>query len=164
MDDHLAKPLTKGELESTLAKWLRLDDPTPDASVPRAARGVALDTALIERLESELGDGGKELLAGLIEVFLVDFQQTLGHLTEHLQGGRLEKVAFEAHRSRSSTSNLGAVELSQLCERLEQCAQRGDASLAAQLVLALREAFPLARDALLEFARRPASPSLAAFR
>ncbi len=154
MDDHLAKPLTKVELESTLAQWLRLESTAPDGRAPRPRPALTLDTAQLERLESELGDGGKEMLAGLIQGFVVDFAQTLERLTSHVDGGKLEEVSFEAHRARSSTSNLGAVELSRLCERLEECGRRGDASLAAQLVLALREELPRAREALMAFAER----------
>ena len=154
MDDHLAKPLTRADLEGMLASWLRPGSTAPEERTPEPARAMALDTALLERLTAELGEGGEELLVELIEGFCVDFAQTLERLMDHATGGRMDKLSFEAHRVRSSTANLGAVELNRLCERLEQCGQRKETSLAEPLVLQLREAFPPARDALMAYVER----------
>jgi PAS domain S-box-containing protein len=152
MDDHLAKPLTKSELESTIAKWLRLGSMTPLSPAPHPPEAMTLDLAMLERLESDLGDGGKQLLTGLIEAFFVDCPEALERLDEHVEAARWERVAFEAHRLRSSTANLAAANLSLLCEGLEESGQRSEASLAAELMARLHEEFPRARAALTAYA------------
>jgi two-component system, sensor histidine kinase len=148
MDDHLAKPLTKSELASTLAKWLRLESTAPLAPAPRPPTSTAIDYQMLERLESELGDGGKEVLVGLIQAFILDFREALERLSEHIAAKKWDSVAFEAHRLRSSTANLAAAELSQLCKAMEQCGHGADPSLAAEIMVRLSEEFPRVRDAL----------------
>jgi HPt (histidine-containing phosphotransfer) domain-containing protein len=103
---------------------------------------------MLERLESELGDGGKEVLVGLIQTFLLDFREAIERLSEHIAGRNWDSLAFEAHRLRSSTANLAAAELSLLCEAMEQCGHSADTSLAAEVMLRLSEEFPRVRDAL----------------
>jgi CheY-like chemotaxis protein/HPt (histidine-containing phosphotransfer) domain-containing protein len=153
MDDHLAKPLTKNELKGALAKWLRIESTAPLAHTPRPLERMTLNTAMLERLESELGDGGKELLGSLIEVFFLDFEQATLQLAEHVKAARWERLAFDAHRLRSSTGNLAATELSLLCKGLEECGLRGDAHVAAELMLRVREEFPRVREALTAYAK-----------
>jgi PAS domain S-box-containing protein len=153
MDDHLAKPLTKGEIKSALAKWLQLDSRTPVARGALPGRSMTLDSAMLNRLESELGDGGKEILVGLIEAFFIDFQRALERLAEHVEAARWERVAFEAHRLRSSTANLAAVNMALLCTGLEECGQRADAPLAAELMLRLQDEFQRVREALTSYVR-----------
>jgi PAS domain S-box-containing protein len=153
MDDHLAKPLTKGDIKGALAKWLRLDSGAPLSRGVLAARGMTLDRAMLERLESELGEEGKQMLGGLIEAFFIDFQRALERLAEHVEAARWERVIFEAHRLRSSTANLAAVNMALLCMGLEECGQRADAPLAAELMLRLQEEFKRVREALTAYVR-----------
>jgi PAS domain S-box-containing protein len=154
MDDHLAKPLTKSELQSTLAKWLRLESTAPMAPAQRRSTGIAIDSQMLERLESELGDGGQEMLVGLIQTFLLDLGEAIERLGEHIKAAEWERIAFEAHRLRSSTANLAAAELSRLCKAMEQCGHSGDPSLAAEILLRLREEFPRVREALTAYVQR----------
>jgi PAS domain S-box-containing protein len=151
MDDHLAKPLTKSELGSTLAKWLRLGISEPMAPPAPAAPSMTIDTTMLERLESELGDEGKAILAGLIEGFFIDFQQALARLGEHVAAERWERVAFEAHRLRSSTANLGARDMALVCKSLEECGQRAQADPIRELLQRLTDEFPRVRGALTAF-------------
>ena len=156
MDDHLAKPLTRSELESTLAKWLRMDTSAqaPIRSARPAPNGTTIDTARLERLQGELGVGGRELLLELIDGFFVDFQEALGRMSDAASAAAWEKLAFEAHRVRSSTGNLAAVDLSDLCRRLEECGLRPDPNVAADLLWRLGEEFARVREALSAFAQR----------
>jgi PAS domain S-box-containing protein len=157
MDDHLAKPLTKNELRSTLAKWLRLESSPPMPRTAPAPQSSALDTAMLDRLTAELGDDGQEMLAGLIDAFFVDFQQALERLGDHAAAARWERVAFEAHRLRSGAANLAAVELAQLCRQLEESSHNGDAGAAAARAGELEAEFVRVREALTAYARTQAS-------
>jgi CheY-like chemotaxis protein len=159
MDDHLPKPLTKSELSSTLAKWLRLDSTPPVPRPAPAPQNSTIDTAMLERLTADLGEGGAEILSGLIEAFISDFQQALERLREDAAAAHWERVAFEAHRLRSGAANLAAVDLAQLCRQLEESGQKADAAAAAELSRELEEEFARAREALGAYARARASRS-----
>ena len=157
MDEHLAKPLTKGELKSVLARWLRLESTAPQAAAWAAPRGTALDTRALQRLEEELGDGGRDTLLMLIGDFLLEFPQVLDQLDADIKSADWGRVSFEAHRVRSSTGNLAALELAASCKALEECALRADAALAPALMIQMRAEFEQVREALTRWCRpRPA--------
>jgi CheY-like chemotaxis protein len=160
MDGHLAKPLTASELESALSQWLPLDGGAGVASLPSPASGAAsacIDVERLERLESELGEGGRELLRDLIETFFADFQLSLERLAQNAAAAAWERVASEAHRLRSSTANLATTELSRLCTRLEECARGTAPGRADELIQRMRDEFPRVRTALAAHAHRPPS-------
>jgi PAS domain S-box-containing protein len=148
MDEHLAKPLTKSELKSVIAKWLKLESTAPQSVVWGSPRGTTLDLRALDRLSSELGEGGRETLVMLMGDFVRDFPQVLARLQTFVQAADWGRVSFEAHRARSSTANLAAVELAALCKALEECGLRGDAALAPELMQQLRSEFEQVRDAL----------------
>jgi HPt (histidine-containing phosphotransfer) domain-containing protein len=118
---------------------------------------ACIDVERLERLESELGEGGRELLIDLIETFLADFELALERLAQHAAAAAWERVASEAHRVRSSTANLAATELSRLCTRLEECATGAAPDDPDELVRRLRDEFPRVRTALAAYAQRPPS-------
>jgi CheY-like chemotaxis protein/HPt (histidine-containing phosphotransfer) domain-containing protein len=148
MDDYLAKPLTKTELKSTLAKWLRLDSTLPLAPPPDPPRPVVVDESALARLEVDLGSGGREVLESLISAFCSDFEATLLRLRTAVQTSDFANLCFEAHRVRSSTANLAAMELASSCTRLEECGRRADAAAAALLLPRLCDEYTRARAAL----------------
>jgi PAS domain S-box-containing protein len=154
MDDYLAKPLTKTELKSTLAKWLRLDSTLPIGPMPALPKPVPVDEQALARLEADLGSGGREVLERLVEAFCSDFEETLLRLEEAVRTPDFASLCFEAHRVRSSTANLAAMELAMSCTRLEDCGRRGDEGAAALLLPRLREEYARARAALESYLRR----------
>lgn len=159
----MAPPLLLGGAETemidtlTLARWL--EGTAPMASAPTLTPRIAIDRQLLERLESDLGDGGKECLTELIQLFLVDFQQAIEGLLEDIKAARWERVAFEAHRLRSSTANLAAADLYMLCNALEECGQNADSTLAVELMARVHEEFPRVREALTAYMQRQPPPA-----
>jgi HPt (histidine-containing phosphotransfer) domain-containing protein len=164
MDGHLAKPLTANELENALSQWLPPEGAATGAvslPSPRSQPDASpVDLQRLQRLESELGDGGREMLAGLIETFSTDFQQGLERLATDARTAAWEAVAAEAHRLRSSTLNLAAGELSRACARLEECARGPEPGHAPALIQRLRDDLPRVQAALRAHARRPSPPVL----
>jgi PAS domain S-box-containing protein len=155
MDDHLAKPVTKRELEATLAKWLRIDETPSLAAPPSPPRPGRLDRAWLGHLEADLGEGGRELLCGLIDAFIVDFEAALGKVREASAQAAWSQIGFEAHRLRSSTGSLGALALADLCARLERACRQPRADDIAALIASLEREFILACEALRAFASPP---------
>jgi PAS domain S-box-containing protein len=159
MDDHLAKPLTKSELKNTLARWLRLQSMAPLPPALQPAPPSCIDTAALARLQADLGDAGRAMLGGLVETFCDDFEAALPRISGALAAEDWGRIAFEAHRLRSSTSNLAAQELAQLSERLERYGQRSDTAAVTELLQRMGEAFARARTELRAYVQRQAPES-----
>jgi len=164
MDGHLAKPVTASELGSALSQWLPLEGPVAGAvSLPSPVvlvESPSVDTSKLERLEADLGEGGREMLVELIETFITDCEQTLVRLEASAKAAAWSQVALDAHRLRSGTSNLAAFELTRLCHAIEERARGTEPARAEELILRLQGEFPRARAALVAHIRRESSPRL----
>ena len=93
----------------------------------------------------------------LIGDFVVEFPQVLARLQAFADAGEWGRVSFEAHRARSSTGNLAALELAASCKALEECGLRADAALAQELLQQLRSEFEHVRESLQRWCRPRAS-------
>lgn len=153
MDEHLSKPLTKAELRSVLARWLKLESTAPRYAAVSGPKDTSLDTVMLARLEGELGEGGRETLVMLIGDFLAEFPTVLDRLDGFIKAADWGRVSFEAHRVRSSTGNLAAVELAAQCKALEEAGLRADAARAPELLQEIRAEFEQVRGLLTEWCR-----------
>jgi signal transduction histidine kinase/CheY-like chemotaxis protein/HPt (histidine-containing phosphotransfer) domain-containing protein len=164
MDDYLTKPLDRQKLTATLTHWLQQSPyrgvaapvaaaarapsareapsppptarPTPapaPAPVVVASR-PALDQTVIEDLREVMGD---EFLS-LIRVFLEDTPRTLERLQAAAAAGEIPPMVAAAHSLKSTSANLGALEMSELARQIEHGGRAGTLSnptvLAARLV------------------------------
>jgi HPt (histidine-containing phosphotransfer) domain-containing protein len=107
------------------------DDPT--------SREPAIDPAAIENLRSLQEDSGPDLLAELVDLFLVDAGPRLGRLREAVEHNDAIAVVREAHALKGACSNFGAQAMVRICNRL-QGAGRTDDLIAAPELLARLEA------------------------
>ena len=93
---------------------------------------------------AQLGSKKPDLLVRMIEVFMKHAPQTL----QGMQNGLLEedpvKIALNAHSLKSSSANLGARRLSELCKVVEFEAKTKAAAELALLVEKVHQEFELA--------------------
>jgi HPt (histidine-containing phosphotransfer) domain-containing protein len=95
----------------------------PDStSRPSGATG-AIDSRVIQGLRDLGGEDEPELLSELIDIFLEDAPQRMKDITEGLAGGDLGRVERGAHTLKSSSANIGALGLSELCRRIVESAR-----------------------------------------
>ncbi len=216
MDDYLAKPVTRAELERTLHRWWRVPSapaavatpapmpihtptptatpsparaqaavspmpftlppapvsepappmpparpippmpPTPPPAVssepfpaphpPEAAPAVTIDDEVIEELRTVLGGE----LDRLIRVFLDDAPKHIAALEEAALAPDLEALREHAHSLKSSSANLGAMQLSAAAKRVELGARTGTLDRPAVDVARIDMEFKRARAVLLE--------------
>jgi len=130
MDDYLSKPLAQSQLVRALGRWLPGEDKRPrqpafcssreatDGSKQLPATGgssinsLALDN--IRNLE-----GGDGILAKVIDLYLDDSPHILDDLRESVSRDNPEALRKAAHKFKSSSANLGADRLAELCKQLE---------------------------------------------
>jgi CheY-like chemotaxis protein/HPt (histidine-containing phosphotransfer) domain-containing protein len=136
-DDYLAKPVRREQLDAALARWasdvepqqappsapIAIEDPpvAPRPPVMRVIDPVAID--LIRDME-------RRGSARLLERLVVAYVSTAGKLVEKaadaLRSGDAGALQHAAHTLKSSSANLGAVELSRRFAELERYARSDD--------------------------------------
>lgn len=84
-----------------------------------------LDMAVIDSLKELGGEDDPGLLNELIDLFLADAPTYMGMLQEALQCGDPAAMERAAHTLKSSSANIGAFQLSELCRELEAAGKQG---------------------------------------
>ncbi|MCR6624826.1 hybrid sensor histidine kinase/response regulator [Pseudoxanthomonas japonensis] len=134
MDDYLAKPVSREQLESCLHRWLpdRMNfvlrnaalvtpaEPAPPSPAVATARAPApsfpvLDQTMLEELREIAGDETSRI----ISIFLEDAPRLIGTLEKAAAVPDLDAMRDAAHTLKSSSANVGAMALSAAAKRVE---------------------------------------------
>jgi len=134
MDDYLAKPVSREQLESCLHRWLpdRMNFvlrnaalvtpaepplPTPAVATARAPSPSfpVLDQTMLEELREIAGDETTRI----ISIFLEDAPRLIGTLEKAAAVPDLDAMRDAAHTLKSSSANVGAMALSAAAKRVE---------------------------------------------
>jgi CheY-like chemotaxis protein/HPt (histidine-containing phosphotransfer) domain-containing protein len=177
MDDHLAKPYSRKQLISLMARWLpahlveraasTATDPMPlsapaPASVPGAtqvqvpAAERMLDPAVLAGVRALDEEGSSAILDELIGIYLDEAPSHLSNLraaAERKDGAELSRVA---HAFKSASQNVGARQLGDLCHQLERSGKAGDVADVMPQLHAIEKHFQAIRLLLLAEMGQPA--------
>lgn len=166
MDDYVSKPFDPVELFSSISRCLNADPVNVEmSSTPAPPGGTERETA--GRLESAIVEplrvGKPDLWKKLVTVYLEDMARGLEKMAQALSDGDFAAVHLTAHTLKSSSANMGATYLSELCRKLE--AEAGDGRLegGAALLGDIQSEFSLIETELAQDRDSPvaASPSTA---
>jgi HPt (histidine-containing phosphotransfer) domain-containing protein len=83
-----------------------------------------LDQEVIELLHDAIGDS----LPEIINLFLDDVPESLEKMRISLAQGDFAAIGLTAHSLKSSSANLGAMQMSALCAELEQVIANGESN------------------------------------
>ncbi len=150
-DDYLAKPFQMNELFTCLIKWLkdqkkvrssgamaRKKEKNPEPKIKKEAS--CLDEGILERLlEVENLTFSSDLLEELFEIFSVSSRDLLQQLDRDIVFKSFEGVRKKAHRLKSSSYHIGAVNLSDLLGKLELAALKQDLDTVTSLFTQIQE-------------------------
>jgi two-component system sensor histidine kinase/response regulator len=158
MDDYLSKPFTIQKLHDTLAKWIRRDEaqePAGGIATPPEPAGAAqdrslpVDQAVLDGIRALDNNGGKGLLGKVLSLYLSDSPKLVEGILCAAEKGERESLRRAAHTLKSSSANVGATGLSDLCRKVEQMAREGEMPACGDPVLASLEGeYRLVREAL----------------
>jgi signal transduction histidine kinase/DNA-binding response OmpR family regulator/HPt (histidine-containing phosphotransfer) domain-containing protein len=178
MDDYLAKPVTRGQLEHCLHRWLREQDtarspaptataaawsatPAPQATSTSAFSATATASAPVAPIPEATGEpvldntALDELYAvigqdasRIVTVFLEDAPHLLAQLERAALAPDYPALRDAAHSLKSSSANLGAMALSAAAKRVELGARMQTLDRPAVAVAIVNEEFARARTAL----------------
>ncbi len=137
MDDYLSKPFREEGLRAMLTRWLppavasgeeermRRNDggaqPAADggAQVPAASAAPAVDLSVIEALRELQAPGAPDIRQRVITLYLQQTPAQLQELRTGLERDDSSAMLRAAHTMKSSSANVGAGGLAELCRDLE---------------------------------------------
>ena len=158
MDDYLAKPFKREQLEEVLARWARPtqsveakapeaevspsalqlvvsnDRPTVSGARSTAARPFVLDTETIAGIRALGRSGSNDFLARVVARYVQDTPQLLERMraaTQNIDAGALR---LAAHTLKSSSATVGAKSAAALCKELETLGRDGSFDGAPELM------------------------------
>ena len=134
MDDYLSKPLRLSKLGEMLQKWL----PVKPLSFMAIAESLPLPDVYVTwdaNILLDLIGNNLSLQRSLLTKFLRTAQTQIEAINLAAGTGNTLEVAYEAHKLKSSARAVGAIELGELCQKLED-AGRMNAILDAVAVVA----------------------------
>jgi CheY-like chemotaxis protein/HPt (histidine-containing phosphotransfer) domain-containing protein len=129
MDDYIAKPVLRGELERAIAQW----------GGHATAGGAGTDGRLIDtRTLQEVGaldePGKPSLLRALVDDYLREAPLHIGEIREAAAGPEIAGIAGKAHKLSGISLSVGACGVADVCIRIERIARTGSAAMLAPLV------------------------------
>jgi HPt (histidine-containing phosphotransfer) domain-containing protein len=129
MDDYLTKPFRREALCAMLGHWLPASAAAAvpeDAPKPRPATvdaGGALDTTALETIRALGGEQTPDLLEQIVRLYLEGAPELIASIRAGLAAADNDQVRLAAHSLKSSSANLGATRLAELCKKLEMAAR-----------------------------------------
>ncbi len=151
MDDFISKPVQLDVLRQTLKRWLQLGD--THAPVPNSARAQAVATpakhALFDaQVLPSLTGGDAALVEELLAAYRISARDTAHSLQKAQASANWRQVGELAHRLKSSSRAVGAMQLGEICAALEQAGRNGDGD--RKRINQLMHDFDAALDAALQ--------------
>ena len=171
MDDYLSKPFTLDQILVVLERWLpdsgskpnsvSAIEPLPSTSEPEP--GVLQVTTDPERTESVKApinqktldslralqkEGAPDILTKIIRVYLEEAPKLLAQIDAAIATADSLAVQQKAHSLKSSSANLGALQLTNFCKALETCGREATLAETPQLLEQIRMELVRVEEAL----------------
>jgi CheY-like chemotaxis protein/HPt (histidine-containing phosphotransfer) domain-containing protein len=166
MDDFLTKPFQRERLAATLSRWLprslepNYGSPEPNygsfepsyggpmtEATPSAERPL-LDRSALEAIRALQSEAAPDLLAQVVRLYFESAADMIARLRAGLATGDHDAVRVAAHTLKSSSANLGAVTLAEMCKQLELAARAGSLGPCLPDAQALERTYQAVRAAL----------------
>ena len=154
MDDYLPKPVSLERLRSCIASWLTTTDRLPQRAPlevpPLKQRRTEGKPVLDEKVLRELREIMDDDYIGLLRTYLRNAPQLLEQARSAIEQADIAALVNPVHSLKSSSANVGAMELSELAREAERQARQGDLAAAGVTFEAVEVAFIKAEAALKE--------------
>ncbi len=148
MDDYLAKPFSRTQLQRVLARWLAADPQSVAVTtveltkiVPMTVNHSSLDMKFLEQLRELDPSGGQNLARQVMQVYLESSATTVARIEQAITDGDATELRRTAHSLKSGSANVGAAALSGLCRQLEELGRTDSLGNAEALYCDVRQEY-----------------------
>jgi signal transduction histidine kinase/CheY-like chemotaxis protein/HPt (histidine-containing phosphotransfer) domain-containing protein len=162
MDDHLTKPFSRANLIDMVERWAKppslgpaseveeqaVADPGAEAADGAGDESPAIDPAALDQLGSIPGAEESGLVSRVISLYLETSYPIGAIVREAAERGDADELASSAHRLKSSSAEVGAMRLAELCRKLEVMGRANELEDAVATAAELEEELELVRHAL----------------
>jgi PAS domain S-box-containing protein len=133
MDGYLTKPIQLTVLKAALEQWMPSagTGTTPAPELEAAGNGQTAPILDVEVLRGMVGDD-PEVVEEFLRDYLVSVQRLSGELRAARDSGNTREVGAIAHKLKSSSRSVGALQLGDRCAELENASKAGDKSAITQ--------------------------------
>lgn len=148
MDDYVSKPIRVDELVAALR---RSDTGLEDLKREHQAIPIlqkALDLEVLQSFRETMGEDASEYLATLIGIYLEESPGLLQSLEDAIAQTTPAVMEAAAHTLKSSSAGLGAITLSQLCQKIESLGKAQTVNGAAEIVAKIKSEYERVKVAL----------------
>ncbi len=158
MDDYLSKPFTQQELAAVLGRWIALplvatvhhDDEQPmlPVAMREAITRDVINRHALDNIRALSKERGSALVHKVIAAYVDDTPHHLKTLRQAIAGldaGNLRKVA---HSLKSSSANVGAETLAQMCKDMETLGRTDTTEGAFGILTDMEQEFQAVRHSL----------------
>ncbi|MEO6155959.1 MAG: ATP-binding protein, partial [Thermomonas sp.] len=148
MDDYLAKPVTRSDLERCINRWRGISLSVPDTLPTTEQVGMrsppVLNASILDELREVLGSEVDKIIA----LYLEDSPRLIAQLERAAVGGDPIALRVAAHTLKSSSANVGATTLAEAARDLEEGARDGTLKKPEAMVARIVTEFAQVRSAL----------------
>jgi PAS domain S-box-containing protein len=126
MNDFLLKPFQKEELTGKIQSWLSgTSQVTPSSKKSNGESPSGNMEDVTNRLEELEEDYGSEMVLKIVKMFIPDAEVRIAEIDRAIKRTDFRALEESAHGLKSGAANLGATEMSQLCQQLETQGELG---------------------------------------
>jgi CheY-like chemotaxis protein len=129
MNDYLSKPYTMERLYNVLSKYLpggtispqgASEDATDEISAPEPRNSaLAIDPGALDELSQIQKGGSGDLVERVVLAYLESSVRLIAELQTAVESSDADSVRTSAHALKSSSANVGALNLAKLCKQME---------------------------------------------
>ncbi|MDL1967410.1 MAG: response regulator [Deltaproteobacteria bacterium] len=164
MDGYLSKPFTLDQLEAVLSLWLDRHEESagsktmeqsvnPDEQTETESEPL-LEQHVLDKIRALQQPGKPSILGKIIKLYLENSPGLITTVRESVEQGDGGALCEAAHSLKSSSANLGAIQLMAVCKELEDMGRDGRTDAAKELIGRIESEFKSANTALAEELRR----------
>ena len=148
MDDYIAKPVRREDLDAVLGRWIPHPKHEPSARDDGASGFPAVDLSVLESRRGPQEEGQPDKLARIVALFIDDVPPRLEALRRAVERRDAQELEETAHLLKGGAGYMGAVQMVEICTRLQELGISGDLSRAPELLDALEAEFKRVHSAL----------------
>ena len=149
MDDYLAKPFKAESLRRLIKLWVKASATmSADVAEQDITTEAVINNAALEAIRTLDPDGGNDLLQRIITLYLNNAGTLLQSLEQAWATGELEAIRSASHTLKSSSNQVGAHRLAELCRQVENEARNYRYDVSGKVLSFIKQEFTHTQAAL----------------